>query len=103
MNVKSIKPIMDTSLATQKIQTRKVFAEKPDEFKKQTQSTKKDFKTKVKDFFQKAKNVLIIVGASVVSGLAVFATMMLVGSWMMNTMIEFMQTLWSNFSYFTSL
>ena len=35
--------------------------------------------------------------------LAVFATMMLVGSWMMNTMIEFMQTLWSNFSYFTSL
>ena len=35
--------------------------------------------------------------------LAVFLTMMLVGSWMMNTMIEFMQTLWSNFSYFTSL
>lgn len=35
--------------------------------------------------------------------LAVFATMMLLGSWMMNTMIEFMQTLWSNFSYFTSL
>ena len=35
--------------------------------------------------------------------LAVFATMMLFGSWMMNTMIEFLQTLWSNFSYFTSM
>lgn len=35
--------------------------------------------------------------------LAVFVTMMLLGSWMMNTMIEFMQTLWSNFSYFTSM
>ena len=35
--------------------------------------------------------------------LAVFITMLLVGSWMMNTMIEFMQTLWSNFSYYTSM
>lgn len=35
--------------------------------------------------------------------LAVFLTMMLVGSWMMNTLIEFMQTLWSNFSYYTSM
>ena len=35
--------------------------------------------------------------------LAVFLSMMLFGSWMMNTMIEFMQTLWSNFSYYTSL
>ncbi len=35
--------------------------------------------------------------------LAVFASMMLFGSWMMNTMIEFMQTLWSNFSYYTSM
>ena len=35
--------------------------------------------------------------------LAVFVAMMLLGSWMMNTMIEFMQTLWSNFSYFTSM
>ena len=35
--------------------------------------------------------------------LAVFITMMLVGSWMMNTMIEFLQTLWSNFSYYTSM
>lgn len=35
--------------------------------------------------------------------LAVFLTMMLLGSWMMNTVIEFMQTLWSNFSYFTSM
>ncbi len=35
--------------------------------------------------------------------LAVFLTMMLVGSWMMNTMIEFVQTLWSNFSYYTSM
>lgn len=35
--------------------------------------------------------------------LAVFTAIMLFGSWMMNTMIEFMQTLWSNFSYFTSM
>lgn len=35
--------------------------------------------------------------------LAVFVAMMLLGSWMMNTMITFMQTLWSNFSYFTSM
>ncbi len=35
--------------------------------------------------------------------LAVFTAMMLFGSWMMNTMIEFMQTLWSNFSYYTSM
>ena len=35
--------------------------------------------------------------------LAVFLAMMLLGSWMMNTVIEFMQTLWSNFSYFTSM
>lgn len=35
--------------------------------------------------------------------LAVFVAMMLFGSWMMNTMIEFMQTLWSNFSYYTSM
>lgn len=35
--------------------------------------------------------------------LAVFITLMVAGSWMMNTMIEFVQTLWSNFSYFTSM
>ncbi|MBQ2706403.1 MAG: flagellar biosynthesis protein FliQ [Agathobacter sp.] len=35
--------------------------------------------------------------------LAVFLSMMLFGSWMMNTLIEFMQTLWSNFSYYTSM
>ena len=35
--------------------------------------------------------------------LAVFITLMLVGSWMMNTMLEFVQNLWSNFSYFTSM
>lgn len=35
--------------------------------------------------------------------LAVFITLMLAGSWMMNTMIEFVNTLWSNFSYFTSM
>ena len=35
--------------------------------------------------------------------LAVFVAMMLLGSWMMNTMIAFMQTLWSNFSYYTSI
>jgi len=35
--------------------------------------------------------------------LAVFITMVLAGSWMMNTMIEMIQELWSNFSYFTSM
>lgn len=35
--------------------------------------------------------------------IAVFITLMLAGSWMMNTMIEFVQYLWSNFSYFTSM
>lgn len=35
--------------------------------------------------------------------LAVFITLMLVGSWIMNVLIEFVNTLWSNFSYFTSM
>lgn len=35
--------------------------------------------------------------------LTVFLTMLLVGSWMMNTLIEFIQNLWSNFSYYTSM
>ena len=35
--------------------------------------------------------------------LAVFITLMLAGSWMMNTMIDFVQRLWSNFSYYTSM
>ena len=35
--------------------------------------------------------------------LAVFITLMIAGSWMMNTMLEFVETLWSNFSYFTSM
>ena len=35
--------------------------------------------------------------------LAVFITLMLAGSWMLNTMIEFVNTLWSNFSYYTSM
>ena len=35
--------------------------------------------------------------------LAVFITLMLAGSWMMNTLIEFVQILWSNFSYYTSM
>jgi flagellar biosynthetic protein FliQ len=35
--------------------------------------------------------------------LAVFITLMLAGSWMMNTLIELVQELWSNFSYYTSM
>jgi len=35
--------------------------------------------------------------------LAVFITLLLVGSWMMNTMIRLIQNLWSNFSYYTSM
>lgn len=35
--------------------------------------------------------------------LAVFIVMILAGSWMMNTMIELVTDLWSNFSYYTSM
>lgn len=35
--------------------------------------------------------------------LCVFLMMILAGSWMMNTMLEFMTELWSNFSYYTSM
>lgn len=35
--------------------------------------------------------------------LAVFITLMLAGSWMMNVMIEFVNELWSNFSLYTSM
>lgn len=34
--------------------------------------------------------------------LSVFITLMLLGHWMMNTMVEFMQELYSQFSYFVS-
>ena len=34
---------------------------------------------------------------------AVFLVMILTGSWMMNTMLELITELWSNFSYFTSM
>lgn len=35
--------------------------------------------------------------------LAVFLTLLLVGSWMMNSLIDFINRLWSNFSYYTSM
>lgn len=35
--------------------------------------------------------------------LSVFLMMILAGSWMINTLIEFMTELWSNFSYYTSM
>ena len=35
--------------------------------------------------------------------LAVFLVMMLCGSWMLNIMLDFLNRLWSNFSYYTSL
>lgn len=35
--------------------------------------------------------------------LAVFVTLLLVGSWMMNVLIEMITELWSNFSYYTSM
>lgn len=34
---------------------------------------------------------------------AVFLVMILTGSWMLNTMLELITELWSNFSYFTSM
>lgn len=35
--------------------------------------------------------------------LAIFTALLLLYSWMMNVLIEFMQNLWSNFSYYTSM
>ena len=35
--------------------------------------------------------------------LAVFLVMVLCGSWMINMMLDFLNRLWSNFSYYTSL
>lgn len=35
--------------------------------------------------------------------LSVFLVLLLVGSWMMNTLIEFVTELWSNFGYYTSM
>lgn len=35
--------------------------------------------------------------------LSIFIGMILLGSWMMNMMVEFLQTLWANFSYYTSM
>ena len=34
---------------------------------------------------------------------AVFLVMIIAGSWMLNTMLELVTDLWSNFSYFTSM
>lgn len=35
--------------------------------------------------------------------LAMFIGMLLLGSWMINSLVEMIQTLWSNFSYYTSM
>lgn len=35
--------------------------------------------------------------------LGVFATMLILGSWMLNNMSSFIERLWSNFSYYLSL
>ena len=35
--------------------------------------------------------------------LAVFITLMIIGSWLLNKLTGFMVTLWSNFSYYLSL
>ena len=35
--------------------------------------------------------------------LSIFIGMLLLGSWMITTLVEFLQTLWSNFSYYTSM
>ena len=75
MNVKGIMPSIGSSFATKKIESKKVFVEKRDEFEKTTKVEKKDFKTKAKEFFQKAKNALVVFGAAIVGGLTVFATM----------------------------
>ena len=35
--------------------------------------------------------------------IAIFLTLVLAGSWMMNQLIGFVETLWSNFSYYTAM
>ena len=75
MNVKGIMPIIGSNFATKKIESKKVFTEKQDEINLSTKKEKKDFKTKAKEFFQKAKSAFIVIGASLVTGLTVFATM----------------------------
>ncbi|MBQ8887324.1 MAG: hypothetical protein IJY61_06455 [Candidatus Gastranaerophilales bacterium] len=75
MNVKGIMPSVGAKFTVQKNETKKVFVEKPDAFEKQTKEEKKSFKTKAKEFFNKAKNCIAIVIASSLSALAVFATM----------------------------
>lgn len=35
--------------------------------------------------------------------LAVFITLMIVGSWMLNNIVGYIENLWSNFSYYLSL
>ncbi len=35
--------------------------------------------------------------------LAVFITLILTGSWMMNILVELINNLWTNFSYYTSM
>ena len=60
MNVKGIKPIIGSSFATQKIESKKVFTEKSDEIELSTKKEKKDFKTKLKEFFKKQKMLQLL-------------------------------------------
>ena len=75
MNVRGIKPIIGSSCATQKVLSKKVYSEKPDAFEKEKTEEKKDFKTKVKEFFVSAKKNIAVVLSALFAGLSVFAAM----------------------------
>ena len=75
MNVRGIKPIIGSSCATQNILSKKAYVEKPDSFEAKKSEEKKDFKTKVKEFFVSAKKNIAVVLSALVAGLSVFAAM----------------------------
>ena len=77
MNVKGIVPNIGSSCVTQKSKQQvRVTQEKNDAFEKQSKCEgKKDFKTKVKEFFVSAKKNIAVVLSALVAGVGVFAVM----------------------------
>lgn len=73
MNVKGITPFDGTIKVYQKVSGKRNFPEKPDSFEKNNNEERKDFKTKVKDFFQSLKKGTAVILSSLLTGLAVFA------------------------------
>ncbi len=77
MNVKGIMPNIGASCARQKAQQQvRVTQNKNDAFEKYSKcEEKKDFKTKVKEFFVSAKKNIAVALSALVAGLGVFAVM----------------------------